>query len=93
MTFGERLKSLMTERNLSAKALARKLDVPYSTLQEWLSSRIPRNPESLKKISTYFNISIHRLLFGEDTSVVDNISNKIEMHTGVYEVSIRRIKK
>jgi len=94
MDFGERLKSLMAEKNLSAKALSRKLGVPYNTLQEWLSSRIPRNPESLKKISAYFNISVHFLLFGEEdpSSLIGNILEKTEIHTALYEISIKRVK-
>lgn len=85
----------MTENNLSAKALARKLDVPYNTLQEWLSSkRIPRNPESLKKIAQCFNVSVHYILFGEEdpVSLVANILDKTEIHTGLYEITIKKVR-
>jgi transcriptional regulator with XRE-family HTH domain len=95
MEFGDRLKCLMQKRNISGKALSRELCIPYNTLQEWLSSRIPRNPESLKKVSAFFNVSVYYLLFGEENdpvSIIGNILEKTEVHTGLYEITIKKVK-
>ncbi|MGE0171188.1 MAG: helix-turn-helix domain-containing protein [Oligoflexales bacterium] len=95
-TFGGNLKRLMEDANLSARELALKIDVPVKTLTEWLGPgyRMPRNPGHLKKISQFFNCSIHHLLFGEEDpqSIIGSILEKTEIHTGLYEISIKKVR-
>lgn len=95
-SFGENLKSLMKTHNLSARELAKRIGVPAKTLAEWLDPgyRMPRNPEHLKKLSKLFDCSVHQLLFGEEDpkSIIGAVLEKSEIHTGLYEISIRKVK-
>jgi len=94
MEFGGRLKQLMKKKNLTGKKLSRDLDISYNSIQEWLSSRMPRDPQVLKKLSNYFGVSVYFLLYGEEdpASLISNILDKTEIHTGLYEISIKRVK-
>lgn len=93
--FGEILHSLMKERRISGRSLAKEIGVPYKKLQEWLGpgARMPRDPEVLKKVSDYFNVTIHFLLFGEEEprSLIGEFLDKTEIHTGFYEITVKRV--
>jgi transcriptional regulator with XRE-family HTH domain len=93
--FGDILHALMKERKISGRSLAKELDVPYKTLQEWLGpgARMPRDPEVLKKVSDYFRVSVHYLLFGveDQRSLIGEILDKTEIHTGLYEITVKRV--
>ena len=95
-TFGEVLESLMNEHNLSVRSLTKELKLPAKTIQEWVGThgRTPRQPESLKKLADYFKCSIHYLLFGEQEpyNIINEILEKTEIHSGLYEISIRKVK-
>ena len=94
--FGRNLEMLMQEKNLSTRALAKNINLPYKTVQEWLgaNSRMPRDPQVLKKLAEYFDCSVHFLLFGEEDpkSLIGEILEKTEIHSGMYEISIKRVK-
>ncbi|MDD4976579.1 MAG: hypothetical protein PHY93_19645 [Bacteriovorax sp.] len=95
-TFGEILEDLMASKRVSISILAKDLAVPAKTVQEWVGKggRVPRNLESIKKLSEYFDVSVHYLLFGEEDarSIVNDILEKTEIHTGMYEVTIRKVR-
>lgn len=93
--FGENLQRLMQKRNLTGRALARELDLPYKTVQEWVgpSGRIPRDPDTLKRVAQFFDCSIHFLLFGEEDPKL-NLTNWLEktvIHSGLYEITIKKV--
>jgi len=94
--FGGILEKLMQGKPISARALAKKLNIPYKTVQEWIgsNSRMPRDPEVLKKLSDYFGCSVYFLLFGEEDpkSFIGEMLEKTEIHTGLYEISIKKVK-
>lgn len=76
--FGERLKKLRREANITQKALADYLGVVPSAVgkYELYSSSYP-SIEALLKISDFFNVSTDYLLKGtEPTRAVDNSINK-----------------
>lgn len=95
-TFGENLKRLMDDRNISVRDLAKAINVPHKTVQEWPggNSRMPRNPDHLRKLADYFKVSVHFLLFAEEdsTSLMSQILEKTEIHTGLYEITIRKVR-
>ena len=95
-TFGVILESLMQERRISIRQLAKELGVPPKTVQEWVgqNGRTPRHSESIKKLAEFFQCSIHYLLFGEEdpNNPLNAILEKTEIHTGLYEISIRKVK-
>ncbi len=94
--FGDVLQHLMEQKNLSARELASRLGFPAKTVNEWVGKggRMPRNPDHLKKLADFFQVSLHQLLFGEDDprSLLSEVLNKTEIHTGLYEISIKRIE-
>lgn len=96
-SFGEILEDLMDQKNLSIAKLAKELSVSPKTVQEWVGKggRIPRNPESLKKLASYFDISVHYLLFGEDDpkNLIENFLEKTEIHSGLYEITIKKVSR
>jgi len=95
-TFGEILETLMKEERVSIRQLSSELNVSSKSVQEWVGAngRMPRNPEVLKKIASYFKCSVHFLLFGEEDSnnPINMILDKTEIHSGLYEISIRKVK-
>lgn len=94
--FGEVLQQLMKERNLSVSQLSKSINCPGKTIQEWLGphGRVPRDLEVLKRLAVYFNCSTHQLLFGEEDprGIIGQILEKTEIHTGLYEISIKKVK-
>ena len=93
--FGDILHSLMKKGKISGRSLAKEIGVSYKTLQEWLGpgARMPRDPEVLKRVSDYFKVSVHFLLFGEEDqrSLIGELLDKTEIHTGLYEITVKRV--
>ena len=94
-SFGENLKLLMQQKNLSASRLAKDIGVSPKTLLEWTEKggRMPRSPDHIRALADYFHISTHQLLFGEDDprSPLSEFLDKTEIHTGTYELTIKRV--
>ena len=94
--FGHSLQALMEERRVTGRELSAAIDVPYKTIQEWLGSksRMPRDPNALRKLAEFFGCSVHYILFGEEDprSLVGEMLEKTELHTGLYEITVRRVK-
>ena len=95
-TFGGLLKQMMTERHLSVATLARAINCPPKTVQEWLGphGRVPRDLEVLKRLAECFKCSTHMLLFGEEDprGLIGEMLDKTEIHTGIYEITIKKVK-
>lgn len=94
-TFGEHLKLLMEQRNLSAAKLGKVIGCNPKTILEWTDKggRMPRDPKHIKALAEYFNVSVHALLYGEEDprSSINSILEKSEIHTGTYELTIKRV--
>lgn len=60
----QRLERLRKEKNLTAKAMARLIDVPESTYREWEYGRGLKLPPC-QKISQVLGISVSELITGE----------------------------
>lgn len=91
--FGKRLEVLCKEKGISVIELSRRISVSSKTLYEWLgaSGRLPRDPEHLRALSEFFSVSIEFLLFGEESRItIDSLISKTEIHTGLYEITIKR---
>ena len=93
--FGENLERLLTERKISARELAKQLDVPAKSVQEWVGkgARVPRDLDVIQKLATIFDISVHQLLYGTEDprSPMSKIFEKVEIHSGLYEISIKKV--
>jgi len=92
--FGNNLMELIKARNLSVAQLAAELKQSRKTVQEWVTnSRIPRDPLVLKALSERLQVSVHYLLYGYEDSqdLIATILEKTEIHSGLYEISIKRV--
>lgn len=67
MNFGEKLKQLRKEKNISQEQLAQILDVSRQTISRWESSLTSPDLIMLEKICSYFNISYDELLNNKKT--------------------------
>jgi transcriptional regulator with XRE-family HTH domain len=94
-SFGNNLKSLMASRGVSASKVAKAIGVSPKTIHEWLGNdgRVPRDLNVIRKLAEYFGCSTHFLLFAEEDprSFLGEILSKTEIHSGLYEISIKRV--
>lgn len=94
--FGKKLEELIKSQNMSVKQFSKEIGVSPKTAQEWIGKegRFPNSPDILKKIASLFKITIHELLFDEKdpNDLIGQILEKTEIHTGLYEISIKKIK-
>lgn len=87
------LKLLIELKELTVSELARRTDVPKSNILTWLNGANP-NLEQLDKVAQYFNVSIDYLVFGRTSEdLFAKFTDKIEMHSGHYEIIIKKISK
>lgn len=74
MSFGENLRTLIEEKDITQKELAKQLNIAPSTLGSYVQNTREPDFSTLKMIAAYFNVSIDYLL---DYST-GNISNHQE---------------
>lgn len=60
--FDERLKQLRKEKKVSQKTLADALFISQQAIAKWESDKSSPNPETVRKIAEYFNVSTDYLL-------------------------------
>ncbi len=66
MTFGEKLKKLRSDKNLTQEELAQRLYVSRTAISKWESGRGFPNIESLKALATCFSVTVDELLSGDE---------------------------
>lgn len=62
MSIGENLRTLLTERNMTQKELAQKLNIAPSTMGSYVQNAREPDSATLKAIAGYFQVSIDYLL-------------------------------
>ena len=62
MTFGERLKELLEDNDISQRQLANELNIAYSTLNGYINDYRQPDYQQLISISRYFSVSTDYLL-------------------------------
>lgn len=72
MSFGENLRTLIEERDMTQKELAMKLNIAPSTMGSYVQNTREPDFATLKSIAKFFNVSIDYLL--------DNPSGKTTTH-------------
>ncbi len=101
--FGSKLQQLLACNGITISRFARELGLPKSTVSEWIGrgDRFPSSPESLRKISNYFELSIHELLFDEpdpfsviehqgDLAEITNCLGALRLKIGKYKIEIKK---
>lgn len=74
----DRIIELMQKNDITAKSLTEKLDMSCTAITDWKKGKAQPSIDALKKIATYFNVSIDFLVYGElsnSTSISDVISD------------------
>ncbi len=103
MKFGEKIKRIMFENNLTQKQFAEKIGTQDSSVNRWIKGN-SKNPtlETLEKISKAFNIPISELSDDtkdicfdkcEETEIKDVVENFVKFLVKKSEESNKRIEK
>jgi transcriptional regulator with XRE-family HTH domain len=87
----ETLPKLMAEKGIKIPALSKKSGVSKSNIQTWLTGSKP-SIEQLDKVAKALGVSFEYLAFGRsEEEKVQSIFDKIVLHTGTYEISIKKV--
>lgn len=91
--FAITLKLVMRQKGVKIAELSRAIDVPVKTVGDWLGGAIPRDLDGVRRAALYFSVTVHYLLFGEEDvrNPVAEFLERTEVHTGLYEISIRKV--
>ncbi|MHC5247422.1 helix-turn-helix domain-containing protein [Enterococcus sp. LJL90] len=76
MLFGEKLKKLRVDNNLTQEELANVIHVSRGTISSWEVGRTYPNLDIIVSLSDYFEVSLDQLL-REDVKMVKNISKEV----------------
>lgn len=68
MKFAENFRNIIKDRNLKITVISENTGIPLSTLSEWTAGRDPKLSDSLIKLSQYLQVSLDKLILGEDES-------------------------
>lgn len=94
-SFGKILERLLRQNNLSGRQFAKEIGINNKTVSSWIGDggSFPSDPQVIKRIAIRFNVSVHELLFGEPDpkSLLGELLNKTEVHTGLYEITIKKV--
>ena len=65
MTFGQKIKYLRNQKNLTQKELAEKMNVTFQTISKWESDTNEPDIESIRMLSKIFDCSLDYLFDNE----------------------------
>lgn len=86
------LKRLLKERSLSLRDLAKATNIKPSTLSGWNNGVSPRDLTEVRRCAQYLGISMERLLFDEDSSIMSLESLLTEnVFDGFLKVKIEKV--
>ncbi len=89
----KKLKALLKSHNLSVAELANRVDVPRSTIQQWIAGTAP-NIYQLEKVASYFKLTVDELAFGRKPKAsVEELFTEALIHSGHYKISITKLVK
>jgi len=91
------MKFYLETSGLTASALARKVDLPKTTIANWLAGVAPRDLMQLKKLADHIGVSIDVLTFHDLSSPMimdkEKITDLENFFQGDFRISIQRLKK
>lgn len=97
MKLSENLKFLLKSKGVSVSRLAELVNVPAQTIFNWESGAMPKNLEQIKRVATFFGLTLDSICFDDLTSPRDVTglfqAYSEEINAGTYEVILRPIKK
>lgn len=93
MEFKDNLKKIFDERNLSASKISASTGIPRSNIEKWLGGSNP-NLKQVQELATFLGMSLDELISGKKKSeLLDEFLNKVEIHSGLYELNIKKVKR
>jgi transcriptional regulator with XRE-family HTH domain len=89
--FKKSFKALLEKHNLSVTELSKRVNVPKTNIQQWLTGSTP-NLVQLNKVAEYFNMSVDELYFGRQLKTLESFVSELKVHEGIYKVSITKLQ-
>lgn len=87
------LKRLIEEKGISYNELARRSGVPKTNLFNWSEGANPQ-VDQLLKVADILEVSLDFLVASrKEETDLDKILDKVSVHVGLYEVSIKKVSK
>jgi transcriptional regulator with XRE-family HTH domain len=87
------LKRLIGEKGISYNELARRSGVPKTNLLNWSEGANPQ-VDQLLKVADVLEVSLDFLVASRKEEIdLDKILDKVSVHIGMYEVSIKKVSK
>lgn len=83
---GTRIKRIRMDKQLSQKAVAKTLGIPYSTYSNYENNNREPNLETLKRIADVLGVSISYLIYGETGSMSTDTAEYLLTLSG-YELN------
>lgn len=94
LKLGATMQALMREQGITIKELSFQSGVPVSTLAHFKNNRPPKDVAAIQRVAECLDCSLHFLLFGEhEKKTPDPNDIASELFTGVFEVTVKRIKR
>jgi len=96
------MRNLLRQNGKTVTSLARSTQIPVQTLHNWLSGQKPKDIEQVKKVASYFSVSLDEFCFGKQNDI-SNYFNPVEkasplkeileneIYAGKFEVILRKI--
>ena len=66
MSFAQRLRNLMDEKQMTAYRLSKKINVHQTTISNWIHGKTNPNSETIQKIASALGVSVDYLLLGNE---------------------------
>lgn len=94
MALADNIKKIMGERGESLSSVCKKANLAKGTVAGWMEGVAPRNLQDLVKLADALNVSLDHLIANrrEETDL-DKLLDKVSLHTGLYEISIKKVSK
>ncbi|NUM87856.1 MAG: helix-turn-helix transcriptional regulator [Bdellovibrionales bacterium] len=96
LPFGKILRSIMSERGLTVRAVAEMAGVSSSVVQGWISKSVPHDLAAVSRLAQALGISFKGLLLGQQETVthattLEELFEEQDFFEGVCKINIKRL--
>ena len=90
---GEILSKLLAERRVSLKEVAQETGIPLSSLSQIKNGRETRKLNYVRSLASFFSVSVHFLLFGEEDPANQTVLQRLETEVfrGTYQITLKKV--
>jgi len=98
LPFGDNLKSIMKERNLTLKEIGELAGVGISVVQSWIEKSAPHDLIAVSRLAEKLGVPFKKLLLGVSETVdaatsIGELYDENDLFEGLCKVSIKRLVK